>query len=184
LASTDPLDEVFGEAQDVAAALPQRRDHHPEKVQPVVQVFAELSFRDRQLEIAVGRRDDPDVDGDEMIAADAADAAFLDRGEDLSLNAGGEGVAASNRPSLVERASVKAPRSCPKSSDSARESGIAEQLASMKGPSERGPRWWSQRASVVLPVPVSPSRRTGGRLVSNRRSAERMRWSWDSSGLS
>jgi hypothetical protein len=68
--------------------------------------------------------------------------------------------AVSKSPTLSDRASVKAPRLWPKSSLSRRASGIAPQFTATKGPSRRGPRRWSARATSSLPVPLSPSMRT------------------------
>ena len=65
--------------------------------------------------------------------------------------------AAAKRPSrpLLE-APVKAPASCPKSSDSSRPSVRAAQLRATKGPSCRAERWWMARATTSLPTPDSP----------------------------
>ncbi len=70
--------------------------------------------------------------------------------------------AVSTRPSLRSRASVKAPRSWPNSSDSSSCAGSAAQLSSTKGLSRRGPLKCSARATSSLPVPVSPRTSTAG----------------------
>ena len=57
-------------------------------------------------------------------------------------------------------APVKAPFSCPNSSDSIRFSGMAPQSTSINGPSWRGLRPCRTRAASSLPQPVSPSSRT------------------------
>jgi hypothetical protein len=64
--------------------------------------------------------------------------------------------AAWNFPARVATAPVKAPFTCPKSSDSMRFSGMAPQLMTMKGPLARLERLWISRAMSSLPVPVSP----------------------------
>ena len=69
--------------------------------------------------------------------------------------------ARSKRPLLSERAPVKSPFSCPKSSLSIRDSGTAPQLTVMRGPPLRPERLWMALAMISLPVPVSPIRRTG-----------------------
>ena len=74
--------------------------------------------------------------------------------------------AVSTRPSLRSRASVKAPRSCPNSSDSSNCAGSAAQFNSTKGLSRRSPLKCSARATSSLPVPVSPSTSTAGASAS------------------
>ena len=59
-------------------------------------------------------------------------------------------------PARRPRAPVKAPASCPKSSASARPSGIAPQASLVKGPLAREEAAWIARATSSLPVPVSP----------------------------
>ncbi len=61
-----------------------------------------------------------------------------------------------NLPWRVATAPVKAPRTCPNSSDSIRFSGMAPQLTTTKGPLLRGLRAWISLAISSLPVPVSP----------------------------
>ena len=53
-------------------------------------------------------------------------------------------------------APVNAPRTWPKSSDSSSVSGIAAQFTLMSGMSRCAERWWMRRATISLPVPVSP----------------------------
>ena len=65
-------------------------------------------------------------------------------------------LSAWKRPALFATAPVKAPRTCPNSSDSSRFSGMAPQLMLTKGPLARGERLWISRAINSLPVPVSP----------------------------
>ncbi len=64
--------------------------------------------------------------------------------------------AASKRPFLPCRASVKAPFTWPKSSLSSSVSGSAPQLMLTKGPSARPESPWIARATSSLPVPLSP----------------------------
>ena len=79
--------------------------------------------------------------------------------------------ACSSRPFLVRCAPVKAPRACPKSSLSSSVSGSAAQFSLTKGWVLRGLLKWIARAISSLPVPLSPSIRTG-------RSLTMMRSSW------
>ena len=64
--------------------------------------------------------------------------------------------ASSNRPSRRSAAPVKAPFSCPKSSDSSSVSGRAAQFTAMNGLPRRGERSWRPLATSSLPVPDSP----------------------------
>ena len=64
--------------------------------------------------------------------------------------------ASSKRPSLRWKAPVKAPFSCPNSSDSMSVSAIAAGLTATKGLSRRGLCRWIARAISSLPVPLSP----------------------------
>ncbi len=64
--------------------------------------------------------------------------------------------AASKSPFWSRCAPVKAPFTCPKSSDSRSVSVSAPQLRATKGWFRRGLRAWSARATSSLPVPDSP----------------------------
>ncbi len=65
-------------------------------------------------------------------------------------------LASRKRPVRSRRASVKAPFSWPKSSLSSSASGIAAQLIATNGPPCRLLRRWMARATISLPVPLSP----------------------------
>ena len=75
-----------GEQRDVGRALAQRRHLEGDDVEPVVEVLAELPLRDHLLEVAVGRRDDADVDVDRLVAADALELALLQEAQQLHLD--------------------------------------------------------------------------------------------------
>jgi len=64
--------------------------------------------------------------------------------------------AAEKRPTLLLTAPVKAPRTCPKSSDSISPSGMAPQFTETKGLSRRKLLKWIARATSSFPVPLSP----------------------------
>ena len=68
--------------------------------------------------------------------------------------------AASNRPGRLRSAPVKAPFSWPKSSDSRRFSGIAEQFSATKGLSDLELKRCRAEAISSLPVPLSPKTKT------------------------
>ena len=54
-------EEELGEARDLIAPLPQRRQRDADHVQTEVEIFPELAVRHRALEIAIGGGDDPDI---------------------------------------------------------------------------------------------------------------------------
>ena len=64
--------------------------------------------------------------------------------------------ASSNLPTLWVLAPVKAPFTCPKSSDSKRVGTRVPQSTATKGPLARGLSSWILRARSPLPVPDSP----------------------------
>ena len=61
------------------------------------------------------------------------------------------------RPGLVAMAPVKAPLTWPNSSASSNCSASAAQFTEMKGRSRRALCAWMERATISLPVPLSPS---------------------------
>jgi hypothetical protein len=77
--------EALGKEQDVASEVAQRGQVEREHGQPMVEVLAEAPGADRRLEIRVGGADQPDVGGLRAGAAQAADGAVLDGGEELGL---------------------------------------------------------------------------------------------------
>ena len=64
--------------------------------------------------------------------------------------------AASNQPTRLLIAPVKAPFSCPNNSLSTNDSVKAPQFTAINGPLARWLNWWIWRATNSLPVPVSP----------------------------
>ena len=113
----------------------------------------------------MGRSQHADVDLELPVAADRAKALLLEHPEQLGLQGRREiaELVQEDRPAFgfssprrAVRASVKAPRSWPKSSLSRSASGIAAQLKAMKGPAARLLRSCSARATSSLPVPLSP----------------------------
>ena len=69
--------------------------------------------------------------------------------------------ASTNLPVCFSVAPVKAPFSWPNRIDSTRFSGMAPQLTATKGLARRSPEPWMARAINSLPMPDSPSIRTG-----------------------
>ena len=77
--------EVAGEFGDIVDALAQRRHPDREHVQAVVEIFAELAVFDLLDHVAVGRRDQAEVDLDRLLRTDRIDLAFLQRAQQLDL---------------------------------------------------------------------------------------------------
>jgi hypothetical protein len=155
----------------------------------MVEILPETPLSSGLLEVRTRGGDDPAVRRLGPDAAEAADHPLVERGEELGLRAFRQ------EPDLVEKegaamgllkqaefrlpASVKAPRSKPKSSASRRVSGIAAQFTLTNDALARGLAACRARARRLLPVPVSPCRRTGGtrRAVATRESRRRT-WAW------
>ena len=68
--------------------------------------------------------------------------------------------ASSKRPSRRATAPVKDPFSCPNSSDSRTPCASAAQFTFTNGLDSRALLMWMARATISLPVPVSPRKRT------------------------
>jgi hypothetical protein len=81
----EPLEEVLGQQQRVAAAQAQRRHLDVDDVEAVVQVLAELALADRLGQVAVGRGDQPHVDLDRLAAADPLERPLLQHAQQLDL---------------------------------------------------------------------------------------------------
>ena len=80
------FEEVLRKKHDVAPAVVERRKVNGEDIQAVVKVLAELAFFHELFKIPAGRCDEPDVDFDLLVAADAREGAFLDEAEKFDLN--------------------------------------------------------------------------------------------------
>ena len=65
--------------------LAQRRNRDRKHRQPEVQILAVLARRDRRLQVAVRRRDDPHVDLKRRRAADPLEALLFERAQNLGL---------------------------------------------------------------------------------------------------
>src|SRR5207244_10726768 len=70
---------------DVLGALAERRKDDPGRGQSIVQILAKVSAVHLEPQIAVGRRDDPDVDRDLAIAADPPKSPALEDPEEDRL---------------------------------------------------------------------------------------------------
>src|SRR5262249_30943110 len=78
--------EVLDEHRDVLPPAAERRHLDPADGEAMKKVVAEAADEDLAVEIAPRRREDPDVDLDRLVAADATDLRPLDRAKELRLN--------------------------------------------------------------------------------------------------
>src|SRR5205814_2092406 len=85
LAAVVARQEVGREQRNVAAALSKGRNDERDDVEPVEQVTAERSVRDRRLQVLVRRRDEAEVDGFRLAPAHRLDLALLQDAEQLAL---------------------------------------------------------------------------------------------------
>src|SRR5262249_9743370 len=73
----DAVEEVIDQERQVAGTVAQRGERDRDDVQAVVEVLAKAPGGDLGLEVVIGRRDDPHVDFDRTIAADAFELPLL-----------------------------------------------------------------------------------------------------------
>ena len=78
-------EEALREHRDVDLPLAQRRQPDRERVDAVVEIFAEPAVADELLERPVGRRDQAEVDRDRLVAAEALEAPLLEHAQQLGL---------------------------------------------------------------------------------------------------
>ena len=78
--------EVVDEGGNVFLAVAQRGHHDRENVQAVIKILAELPGLHHLDHVAVGGRDQADVDLDRAARADRVDLALLDRTQELHLH--------------------------------------------------------------------------------------------------
>ena len=76
---------MLGKRHHVVAALAEGRQPHGDHVDAVEEILAELALGHHPGEIAIGRRNDPDVCLDFLGTADAAELAFLQHAQNLDL---------------------------------------------------------------------------------------------------
>src|SRR6185436_3906342 len=77
--------EMVRQHDDVAATNAKRWHFDVHDIEPVVEVFAESTLPNVGPEIAVGRRDDADIDRDRFVAPDALEGALLQDAQELHL---------------------------------------------------------------------------------------------------
>ena len=81
-------EEEGGEAGDVLAPFPERRERDRHDGEAVVEILAEALLADLRREVAVRRRDHADVDLDALRPADPLEGARLEDAEELRLGRG------------------------------------------------------------------------------------------------
>ena len=83
-----PRQKMPGQRRDIGGPFAQRRHRDREHVQAIEQVFAEAAGFDVGDQVAIGGRDDADVDLDQLAGADRLDLALLDGAQQLDLGRG------------------------------------------------------------------------------------------------
>ena len=113
-------EEALRQDGNVGGALAQRRQPDGEGVDAVVEILAEARVADELVERAVGRRNQPEVDFDRVVAAQPLEAPLLEHAQQLGLADECDMspissrnsvplLASSSRPGLRSCAPVKAP---------------------------------------------------------------------------
>src|SRR5262249_61029720 len=82
---TSPPQEVFGELDDIGAALAQRRHSQCQDREPMIEVLAEAALACPGEQVLVARGDYPHVDRLSVRAPQAPDTSFLNDLEQLAL---------------------------------------------------------------------------------------------------
>jgi hypothetical protein len=141
---------MLGEDQDVLRALAQGRHAEREGRKAEEEIPPKADGADELGAVEIARTHDPHIAPPLLPAPHRTIGSVLQEPQQHRLpprreafdlvEEEGPGSAAATRPALASRASVKAPRTWPKSSLSTRLSGSAAQLMGTKGPSRRAPR--------------------------------------------
>lgn len=84
------VDENLHQLRQIFAPRTQRRNLQRKHVEPIVQVFAESSVGHHLLKLAVGRCDDPGIDGDRLGSAYAVKLPLLQGAKQLDLQLQGQ----------------------------------------------------------------------------------------------
>src|SRR5688572_24124062 len=82
--------EERDEEGDFLQALPERGDMDFDDVEPVVQILPELATAQGQLEVPIGRGNDPGVHVNHVVAADSTEAEILKNVQQFGLEPEGE----------------------------------------------------------------------------------------------
>src|SRR5579884_2137009 len=82
-----PRNEVVAKQGNILQAFPQWRQMDVHYIDPVIEVFPEISRRYFFFEIAIRSKDESDIDSPFLVAADAAKLAILQHVQQLCLDA-------------------------------------------------------------------------------------------------
>src|SRR5262249_57420614 len=77
----EAMNEVLDEQWDIRPTLTQGRDFQRKDVEAVEQVCAKHSVRDRRVQVAIRRGDEPDVDADPPAATNSLEFPLLQHAE-------------------------------------------------------------------------------------------------------
>src|SRR5262245_46008543 len=77
---------MLGQERNVLLTLSQRGQFHLEDVETEEQVVAEVSLGDAVRQVLVGRRQDADIEGLRLTAADGKDLVLFKHAEQLDLH--------------------------------------------------------------------------------------------------
>jgi hypothetical protein len=152
--------------RNVFAARPQRWDVQTYHVEAVKQVFPKPALGHLRFQVAVGRRNDPDIHLDGLFLAYRVNFALLQEAQQLGLDVQGQlsnfvqkQRSSGGRPDDAQGVFVgpgKSSLRCPNSRLSTNSAGIAAQLKGKNTRSRRRLVAWSARATSSLPTPDSP----------------------------
>ena len=152
--------------RNVFFVVAQWRQVDVENVEPVIKIAAQFALGHRLFRNFVGGRQHPHVHRRFYLAAQAAQLAVFQHAQQLGLGGGGHLADFIQQQRAFFRqfkaagaalqAPVNAPFSWPKISLSISVSGMAEQLMATNGLFLRGLSSWMVRATISLPVPLSP----------------------------
>ena len=84
------LDEMGDEVGDCLGALTQRRNGDRRRAHPIIEVFAKLALLHHCAQVAIGRRDQPQIHFEYVRGADRLDFTILDRAQQFGLQVQGQ----------------------------------------------------------------------------------------------
>jgi hypothetical protein len=84
------IEEVFNQQGDVLFSFSKSRNFNRKYVEPEEQVAAKLAVRDGGLQVAVSRRNDPNISSDGGSSADTLKFVFLQNTQQSNLGFGRE----------------------------------------------------------------------------------------------
>src|SRR5579859_6732260 len=79
------LQKVLRQKRDVAATFAQGRHGYGENTEAIIEIATKTSLRNKRLQVAVGRCDEPDIHGDGLIASQPLELLLLQCAQKLRL---------------------------------------------------------------------------------------------------